>query len=188
MSSPRRSSLTASPRTGRAIYLTGFSGSGKSTIGPRLASKLQARFFDTDVILERQQRMKISSIFDKLGEHKFRELERAVIAKIAVAKGSKVVSLGGGALLSPVNRQAVRASGGLVYLSCSVREIYRRLTRDNKRPLLSDYALTRQDQLDRIKSLLATRVIHYQLADLKVSTTNRTVAEVVKIIRQTIEN
>ncbi len=179
--------MAPSKKQTKSVYLIGFSGSGKSTISPKLAKALGVTFYDSDAMIEKQAGMTVSEIFSKVGERKFRKIEQVVIAKIVAARGIKVVSLGGGSLLTPANRKIVLADGLLIYLSCSVREIYRRLMADNSRPLLNGQHESRESRNERIKSLLSRRVIHYQLADLSVSTTNRTIGEVLKKIKQSVK-
>lgn len=175
----------------RNIFLIGFSGSGKSTIGPLLANKLKARFYDTDNLIEAKARKTISNIFELSGETVFRQLESNVIMNLTKdRKQNRVIALGGGAFQISRIRARVRESGLSVYLSCSLRELYRRLKEKDDRPLLHGHKgknpLSRQVILNRMSRLLLKRRSNYTKADIRISTTNRTVAEVVRMLSKKI--
>lgn len=163
------------------LFLIGFSGSGKSTIGPPLARRLKAEFFDTDAIIEKETGCEISELFGRDGEARFRESERQVIKIVLQSKAKrKVVALGGGAFANRATRTLIVNSGVVVYLSCSVCELYRRLRLTSDRPLLNVRPAAgqtmRQARLRKINSLLEKRKNSYNLADLRVATSNKTVA------------
>jgi len=153
------------------VFLIGFSGSGKSTVGPLLAQKLGYSFIDTDESVARKERMSIPEIFAEKGERYFRRLEEAAI-RAAVAKSRRaVISLGGGALLRSNVRRLVQQEGTVVYLSCSAREVHRRLQTATDRPLL----LNKGPRSERIAALVtARRPIYVRVADVIVSTTRHT--------------
>lgn len=162
------------------LFLIGFSGCGKSTIGPPLAKRLKAEFFDTDAMIESTAGCDISKLFNRDGEARFRELERKAIKVVLHSKAKrKVVALGGGAFANRNTRTLIMNSGMVVYLSCPVRELYRRLRLTNDRPLLyvrpAAGETVRQARLRKIDSLLARRKNSYNLADIRVSTSNKTV-------------
>lgn len=154
------------------VYLIGFSGCGKSSVGPLLAAGLKAKFFDTDEIISRQTRRSISQIFADRGEAAFRTLEEKVVRGLVEReRRPKVVALGGGAFQNPRIRRLVAADGTSVYLSCSVRELYRRNRDVADRPLLagmSSHALYK-----RIKSLIDRRLHNYKEAAVIISTSTR---------------
>ena len=81
------------------LILIGMMASGKSTVGRLLAKKLNLRFYDTDFIIERKTKMKISEIFEKRGENEFRNLEKKIALRL-LDKNNYVISLGGGAFLN----------------------------------------------------------------------------------------
>ena len=163
------------------VFLIGFSGCGKSTIGPRLARRLKARFYDTDAMIEQRTARKINEIFREDGEATFRALESETIRRLVSRSQRKVIALGGGAFSHRTNRALIKKSGVVVvYLSCPVRELYRRLQHLSDRPLLDGRPAAgetmRQAKLRRIAELLENRKDAYRQAHLRVSTANKTVA------------
>lgn len=173
------------------VFLIGFSGCGKSTLGPRLARKLKARFYDTDALIEKKSGRRIAEIFRDRGEAAFRTLETETIRRLAETSGRKVMALGGGAFSGRVNRDLIVASGLVVYLSCPVRELYRRLHGMSDRPLLeghlADGETMRQARLRRIAALLERRQAAYQQAHAKLSTADKTIAETVELLYRKVK-
>lgn len=168
------------------IVIIGFSGSGKSSVGPALARKLGMSFHDTDVILEKRYRMPVSRIFAQHGEKSFRSSEKELIASLlGELKTGQIMALGGGAFEDRDSRRLVKTRAAVIYLSCSQRELYRRLKDQTDRPLLD--SVTGQEIRSDIKRLLHTRRPHYLMADLVVSTTNRTVKETVNEITRKLK-
>ena len=147
------------------VYLVGFMGCGKSTVGKILAKELRMKFYDSDRLIERAAGKSVARFFSEKGERSFRRLERGVISRLSREKGA-VVALGGGALLDPRNRR-LAAKGRLVLLSCSREELWRRLKpRLGVRPLLSGGRPAFDELLRRRRGL-------YEGADIVVSTTRR---------------
>ncbi len=182
------------------IFLIGFSGSGKSTLGPLLARQLKARFYDTDTMIEKRYGKSIAQIFDDDGEDVFRRLESQTITELLVggrrprlphySKSRMVIALGGGALQRRKNRDVVKRNGMVVYLSCSDGKIYQRIKDKSDRPLLRMNAVkektTQQAVIRRIKELLEQRKPIYAKADIRVSTTSKSVAETLKQLQRKI--
>jgi len=168
----------------RHICLIGFSGSGKSTVGPLLAKKLGLRFMDIDTLIAREYGASIPNIFAREGERGFRRLESRMIGQtLSGSKRLAVISLGGGAFVSKENRSLIMSRSTVIWLSCSVREIHRRLRSRNNRPLLTvrpqKGQTAREARLDRITALLSKRMPTYRYANLRVGTTDRTAHQVV---------
>jgi shikimate kinase len=174
------------------IFLIGFSGSGKSTVGPLLAGKLGRTFVDIDAIIESRTGLAIADIFAQRGETLFRRLETESIADLVGDSGpARVVALGGGGFQSAANRALVRKAGLSIYLRCSVREIYRRMRGMSDRPLLtvrpSQGETPREAVLRRIRTLLDKRRRNYESADIVVSTTMKAPDQVAdEIVRRVI--
>lgn len=177
----------------RHIFLIGFSGSGKSTVGVKLARWLKAKFFDTDTLIENRCGRTIERIFSDDGEAEFRKLESQVIIDlIKEDKPRMVVALGAGALQKRTNMDVVSRNGIIVHLSCSVREIYKRLQEKTDRPLLRVVPTKGETQqqavMRRIKDLLNQRRQRYAQAGITISTTNRGVSETVRQLHRRIQS
>ena len=124
-----------------AIYLIGFMGCGKTTVGRALADELGWSFIDLDEEIERGQNTTVASIFDAHGETAFRGIETAVLRNRVrhVQSGCpQVVSLGGGAFLSDENFELVSNNGVTVWLDCEFARIERRIAGQTHRPLARD--------------------------------------------------
>ena len=113
-----------------SIALLGYRGSGKTTIGRRLADRLWQKFVDTDELVVARAGMAIKDIFERQGEAAFRDLESQVVAE-ASALTDHVIALGGGAVLREANRNALKDAGlKLIYLRCEADELVRRIQAD----------------------------------------------------------
>jgi shikimate kinase len=181
------------PTYKKHIFLTGFSGSGKSTLGSRIARQLGAKYYDTDTLIERQCGKTIDHIFKDDGETVFRWLESQVIGELINCNGPRmVIALGAGAFEKRKNWNIVKRHGIVVYLSCSVREIYKRLKEKTDRPLLwvspAKGETQRQAVLKRIKDLLDQRKSTYSQADVTISTTNKSINETVRQLHRRIQS
>lgn len=159
-------------RRNERIYLTGFMGSGKSTIGPILANTIGYDFLDVDKVIEKETGKSVKEIFRDRGEAHFRELERNLVAKLA-QRHQVVVSLGGGTIVDPGNFHTIMSSGIVVYLKATPEQIFKRLQRKVDRPTLTDVSgdRLREDELRvRIGELFRQREPYYLRADIIVPT------------------
>jgi shikimate kinase len=125
-----------------SIALLGYRGSGKSTVGRRLADRLWQTFVDTDELVVRRAGAPIKEIFERRGEAAFRDLESEVVAEVSRLT-DHVIALGGGAVLREENRKALKDAGlKLIYLRCDAEELIRRIQSDpasaDARPDLTD--------------------------------------------------
>jgi shikimate kinase len=159
-------------KVGGNIYLTGFMGTGKSAVGRELARRLKRRFVDLDKEIERKGRASVAEIFDGKGERAFRAMERRLL--LGTARRTKlVVALGGGALIDRRNGLFCERNGMVIKLSCSSRELARRLrSARSQRPLLAGGRLS-----SRITALLRSRRGAYGRPLMTVSTTSRSVKQ-----------
>lgn len=158
----------------RLIYLVGFMGSGKSTVGATLARALGWPFIDLDTTIEAGQGLTIRDIFEQAGEPFFREVERAALAEVVKSEPA-VIALGGGTFVQEPNLELVRARGGItVWLDCPIEELRRRCEGITNRPLFRDAASFDQ--------LFYQRQPYYALADYRVSTEGRSPDEVAEEI------
>ncbi len=158
------------------MYLTGFMGTGKSTVGPALARRLKRPFVDLDAAVEKAAGRSVAELFAREGEAGFRRRERAALARASRRAGA-VVALGGGTLLDARNRELV-ARGVLVRLTCARAKLARRLrpTRAS-RPKLAGGALGA-----RLRELARLRRGACGAPDLTVSTTRRSPAQAAALI------
>lgn len=108
------------------VWLVGMPGSGKSTVGPVLAERLGLPFVDVDQEIEARAGRDVAGIFAEAGEGGFRSLEREAIAELARAPDA-VIAAGGGAVLDPANREAMRGSGRVVLLEATAEVLSTRL-------------------------------------------------------------
>lgn len=143
------------------MFLVGLPGSGKSTVGRQLARRLGRDFFDSDHVLEHKLGCSIREYFEQAGELAFRDREEATIAEL-VQLPNIVLSTGGGTVLRPANRLALRQHGWVVYLKSNPDDIFRRLRHDKTRPLLQvDDPLARLKELHRVRDPLYREAAHH---------------------------
>jgi shikimate kinase len=167
------------------IYLAGFMGSGKSTIGPELARRLGYKFVDIDDLIEEAEGISIRDIFKHHGEAYFRGTEKKVLTELARSDRKMVVGLGGGTLTNEESRQVVRKGGVLVYLKASPNKIFERVRKKRNRPMLlspEGAPLTDAELSARVESLLREREAGYMEASIVVSTSELTVSKSVEEI------
>jgi shikimate kinase len=154
----------------RAIFLCGFMGAGKSTVGLKLAGLLARTFLDLDTLIETRAGAKISEIFATSGEAYFRELERQEVDRLT--KGfDGVVALGGGTLSNEDCLQTIKEKGTLIYLAAEPETIQARLAHaDAKavRPLLA--SLSALERRLKISELMRERMPFYLQADIHIAT------------------
>lgn len=155
-----------------SIYLTGFMGCGKTSVGLVLAQRLGRGFIDLDQEIVAEAGTSIKEIFATRGEPAFRSLESRVLARVAAGPAA-VISTGGGAVIAFENREVMRASGRIVNLTATVETIASRLTGDSERPLLAADA-----SQERIRTMLEARERFYADADLRIDTTSKSVEAV----------
>jgi shikimate kinase len=174
------------------VFLTGFMGSGKSTIGPILANTLGFQYIDLDRIIEQKAQKKVVEIFSTDGEQYFRTLERTALEELAEFD-HHVISLGGGTLANEENFQLVSQNGILVYLKLSPEEILQRVQLRSDRPMLKDdqgNKLAPAELEKRVFELMNRREPFYNRADVIIMANRMrlgaTVDEIMKSIRTLI--
>jgi shikimate kinase len=152
------------------VFLIGPMGSGKTAVGKQLARVLRAPFRDSDAEIEHRTGVDISYILSREGEAGFREREREVIEDLT-RESPIVLATGGGAILLPENRVALRERGFVVYLKTSLEQQVERVRQGRNRPLLHDV-----DPLTKLTELMAIREPLYEsLSDFTVATDGRKV-------------
>ena len=160
------------------IVLVGFMGTGKTSIGRRLSSQLRMRYVDTDDIVERDNRRRISDIFAEDGEPAFRELESKAVHKVSKLY-NHVISTGGGVVLKEANMVELKRNGIVFCLTATAEEIHRRVGHQTHRPLLQT-----PDPLAQIRSMLEERHSYYAEAHHMISTTGRSFGEIMTHIKR----
>ncbi len=171
------------------IFLTGFSGSGKSTIGPLLANSLGYEFVDLDQTIEQNTGKTITLIFAEDGEQCFRNLEEETLKTLA-AKSNLVISLGGGVLENERSYALIHESGTLVYLKSSIKTLSRRLYNKTDRPLLKGEKgrkLSYEEIEEKISTILSKREPRYESANITVETDVKRIGSTVEELTRKIE-
>lgn len=150
------------------VYLVGLMGAGKTSVGRVLAKRLRKTFVDSDHEIEARTGVRIPVIFEIEGETGFRRREAAVLQEL-VHQADIVLATGGGVVLDPKNRHALRSTGTVVYLRASPNELWLRTRHDRNRPLLQT-----ADPLGRLQQLHAERdALYRETAHLIVDTGNQ---------------
>jgi 3-dehydroquinate synthase len=147
------------------IVLSGFMGTGKTSVGIELSRKLGYAFIDTDVLIEEREGMPISLIFKKKGEDYFRQIEQSIVAEVS-RKSKVVIATGGGVIKNRTNVDNLGKGGILVWLKADAEIILKRVMLEGgKRPLLDV-----EEPLNEINKLLAERLKLYEQSDVSVDT------------------
>ena len=170
------------------IFLTGFMGSGKSTIGPILANTLGFEYLDVDRYIEQKTHKRVVEIFNSEGEQAFRVLERCALIELTEFH-HYVISLGGGTIANEENCQLVLQKGILVYLKLSPEEIIQRVQYRSDRPMLKDEhgnKLSPPELRNRVLELIARREQFYARADIVITADHMRVGETVDEIANNI--
>ena len=159
--------------TKKQIYLTGFMGTGKSTILKGMHELCGFRMIEMDEQIVREQGMSIPEIFEKKGEEYFRDLETELVNRISVMD-HVVVSCGGGTVMRQCNVDAMRKNGIIVLLTAEPQTVYQRVKGSHNRPLLE-----KNMNPEYIGQLMEVRRPKYEAAaDCIIQTDNRTVGEI----------
>jgi shikimate kinase len=169
----------------KKVYLVGFMGAGKSTVGPLLADALKVPHFDLDQEVEKRNGKSISQLISLHGESYFRDQESESLRELVFSEQGAVISLGGGTLLREVNRETLLGSGRQVYLKASLKTLAERTLRQHAlRPLLPPESL--EERVQRISNLFAVRQEHYEKADFNISTDSLTPEAICALIASQI--
>ncbi len=163
------------------IILTGFMGSGKSTIGYALAKNINQTHIDTDSYIVEKEGKSIGELFENIGEAGFRELESKYLLEV-LSNEPMIISTGGGIVKSQFNREKMRETGFVINLNADLSEIYQRLSKSTNRPLFN-----KNNTLELLQKLFSEREELYKDADLIIDTKDKSmhqvISEIIKILR-----
>lgn len=155
------------------IFLVGFMGSGKTTVGRLLAERLSRRFIDLDERIVQRAGKTIPQIFAEDGEPYFRRLESELLGEV-VNEPDAVISLGGGTFADDANRRRVKERGVSIWLECPLEIILKRLEGTSDRPL--------NTSPEQLRDLLESRLSGYSQADFRIDASRAAPAELVEEI------
>lgn len=170
-------------RQDRNLVLTGFMGSGKTSVGLKLSYRLRMTVEDTDKLIERREGRCISEIFAEQGEEYFRKLETALLTELTEQKFLRIYSVGGGTPVREENRRLLKKLGMVIYLRVRPETVYERLRGDTTRPLLQC-----DNPLEKIRELLESRREAYEdCADLIIDVDELEIEDILNKIVKEIE-
>lgn len=167
------------------IVITGFAGTGKSTVAKRLARTISYPYVDMDALIEERQERPISRIFAESGEGFFRQLESELCQELATWR-NHVIATGGGTLVNPANLATLSEDNMVVCLDCEPDELWQRLEHATDRPLLNSD--DQEAKKAALLSLLHEREAAYARIPLHVDTTRRSLEEIVGEILRKVEH
>jgi len=153
------------------IYLVGFMGAGKTTVGRHLARRLGWRLTDVDEMIERRERHTVSDVFARKGEPYFRSVERAVLLDLLPSR-HVVVATGGGTFADPQNQAIINQDGVSVWLDVPFERLVARVPADGRRPLAADRV--------EFERLFLLRRAAYEQAQLRLDASRATVPALVE--------
>ena len=159
----------------RNIILIGYMGSGKSTVGRKTAKAVEYNFLDTDIMIEEEEGMTISELFEAKGEPYFREKETEIIQRLIAEPKGNIVATGGGLPMKEGNAELLKKLGTVIYLKAETDTLVKRLTGNTTRPLLQN-----GDLREKIETMLAVRGPVYEAcADVVLQTDNMSFYEII---------
>ena len=168
-------SLDGPAQRGQLVFLVGFMGSGKSSVGRALARRLGCEFLDLDREIEQQAGRSVAAIFGEIGESGFRKLEQEELRRLlSDPAAARVVALGGGAFAQPENAAAIRNTGVLtIFLDAPAESMWRRCQEDPQdRPMRGTYR--------QFSELYRKRTEHYSQANWRIDSSQKTAEEIAK--------
>jgi shikimate kinase len=169
------------------LVLIGYRGTGKTSVGARLAEVLQRPFVDLDQVLIREAGRSVADIVAQGGWPEFRRLERELVARYREARGL-VLATGGGVILDPDNVVALRENGILIWLIANPAVIQARLAQDQPRDA-NRPSLTGGDAIREVAAVAEARAPLYQAAaQISIDTTHQSVGQVVKLVLASLQS
>ena len=169
------------------LVLIGYRGTGKTSVGARLAEVLQRPFVDLDQVLVSEAGRSVADIVAQGGWAEFRRLEKQLVARYRNTRGL-VLATGGGVVLDPNNVAALRENGILIWLTADPAAIQARLAQDQPRDA-NRPSLTGEDAIREAAAVAEERApLYLAAAQISVDTTHRTVGQVVKLVLEALES
>jgi shikimate kinase len=165
------------------IVLVGMRGSGKSTIGMKLAEALTWPLVETDSQIEEKMQKPIVDIVRESGWEVFRSLENEVVRDVAQLD-NVVISTGGGILLNDENKRLLKENGIIIYLTASIDSLFQRISNDESRPFLSD-AKSMRDDIE--KTFAKRESLYLQSSNFSIKTDTQTIEQTVEAIRKYVK-
>lgn len=162
----------------KSIYITGYMGAGKTTIGKALSKELHMDVVDTDQKIEEKQEKAILDIFAEEGEMAFREYESEMLRSLPVRNA--IITTGGGIIEREENRKWMKENGIVVYLYCDPHVIAERLREDMTRPLFQ------KKDIDAFVTKFESRRAYYEEAHIHIDTTNKSVKQIMNELKEKI--
>jgi shikimate kinase len=166
----------------RHIVLIGMMGAGKTTVGSRLARRLDRRFVDSDVEVEQRTARTVREIFETDGEAAYRLLESEVLAEALGSEEPTVIAAAGGTILDPNNRRRMKECGTVVFLEAKPGDLLPRVGGQDHRPLLRDDPAGVLQQMDEVR-----RPLYEETADVVIDAASggpdEVVEKILKLVR-----
>lgn len=156
------------------IFIIGLMGTGKTSVGKALSTRLGFLWTDTDQALEADWGYPVATFFQRYGEPAFRRAETVMLNQLAKRQMKSVITTGGGIILSADNCRCMRKHGLIINLTANEDELVRRLHQDESRPLLAG------DVKQKVHQLMVDRAGKYDFADITIDTMAKSVDEVVE--------
>ncbi|MBE9488266.1 MAG: shikimate kinase [Bacteroidetes bacterium] len=167
------------------IFLVGYMGCGKSTLGRHMAQELNYKYIDTDTLIEKKYDATIPQIFVLHGEDRFREMEREAVQSLDESENA-VVSTGGGLPCHNENIELLNSKGFTIYIEVPEELLLKRISKtSSKRPLLAHK--TPDEMLDFVKDSLDRRRPYYQQAKMKISGGHIQAHDIVQLMNMTLQ-
>ena len=173
----------------KIVYLAGFMGAGKSTVGPILANTLGWNYYDLDKVIEERLGKKIKKIFEENGEPFFRQTESEILKELSNSK-NVIISLGGGTIVNKNNLRIIKNTGKIIYLKASIDSIYKRVAFKRDRPnlIIDGEEFSKEKLIQKINYLFNAREKYYNQADLTINTDDISIGVTVDKLAKIITN
>ncbi len=161
----------------KPIVLIGTAGSGKSTVGRRVAKKVRLQFYDSDKIIEERENMSVISIYNTYGAEYFQKREKEVIEEVISGYGRVVLSTGSNAFIDPEIRHFIKSHSVTVWLYADIKILHERISRRNSRP-----GFTPENTLQVLEKIISEHYPIYSEADIAIESHEYDIYRVVDIV------